>query len=141
MILSKLPRRVASAFIIGLLILGITACGLGGPSKAERLGKDMHDAAMSVPGVTDARLHVNMNTSGNFITASLTGTGTDQSELSQALGKALPAMLEKTKDLDNGSFSVSIFSPDDSVSVGSDALGYTGTSSLVDFREYFLNQP
>ncbi|MEV7660629.1 hypothetical protein [Paenarthrobacter sp. NPDC089316] len=139
--MSKLPRPVASALIIGLIILGITACGVGGPSKAERLGKDMQEAATSVPGVQGADVHVNMNTSGNFITAKLTGTGTDQAALAEALDKALPAMLGKTKELNSGSLSVSIFSPDDSISVGAGYLGYTGGTSLVEFREYFLNRP
>lgn len=140
MTLKKLPKPVP-ALIIMMLILGITACGVGGPSKAERLGKDMQDAAASVPGVKDAQVHVNMNTSGNFITAKLTGTGSEHATLAQALEEALPAMLEKTTDLDSGSFSVSIFSPDDSVSVGAGDLGYAGGTSLVDFREYFLNRP
>ncbi|QOT21651.1 hypothetical protein [Paenarthrobacter sp. YJN-D] len=140
MTLKKLPKPVP-ALIIMMLILGITACGVGGPSKAERLGKDMQDAAASVPGVKDAQVHVNMNTSGNFITAKLTGIGSEHAALAQALEEALPAMLEKTTDLDSGSFSVSIFSPDDSVSVGAGDLGYAGGTSLVDFREYFLNRP
>ncbi|SKB54183.1 hypothetical protein SAMN05660916_01367 [Arthrobacter sp. 31Cvi3.1E] len=140
MTLKKLPKPVP-ALIIMMLILGITACGMGGPSKAERLGKDMQDAAASVPGVKDAQVHVNMNTSGNFITAKLTGTGSEHAALAQALEEALPAMLEKTTDLDSGSFSVSIFSPDDSVSVSAGDLGYAGGTSLVDFREYFLNRP
>ncbi|UXM92724.1 hypothetical protein N5P29_05205 [Paenarthrobacter sp. JL.01a] len=139
--MSKLPRALATVLIIGLLILGVTACGVGGPSKAERLGKDMEDAAGSVPGIQDAQVHVNMNTSGNFITAKLTGTGSDQAALAGALDGALPAMLEKTKELDSGSFSVSIFSPDDTVSVGAAELGYTGGTSLVDIRDYFLNRP
>ncbi|MFC8039109.1 hypothetical protein ACFUOZ_07125 [Paenarthrobacter sp. NPDC057355] len=141
MILSKLPRPIASVLIIGLFLLGITACGVGGPSKAERLSKEMQDAAMSAPGVKSAQVHINMNTSGNFITAKLTGAGSDQASLAEALDKALPAMLEKTTTLANGSFAISIFSPDDSVSVGSRALGYTGDSSLEEFREYFLNRP
>ncbi|MFJ4268474.1 hypothetical protein ACIPY1_18105 [Paenarthrobacter nicotinovorans] len=141
MILSKLPRALATVLIVGLFLLGITACGAGGPSKAERLGKDMEEAASSVPGIKDAQVHVNMNTSGNFITAKLTGTGSDQAALAEALDGALPAMLDKTKDLDSGSFSISIFSPDDSVSVGAAELGYTGGTSLVDIREYFLNRP
>jgi len=137
----KKRRTPVPALIIMMLILGITACGVGGPSKAERLGKDMQDAAASVPGVKNAQVNVNMNTSGNFITAKLTGTGSDHATLAEALEAALPAMLEKTNDLDSGSFSVSIFSPDDSVSVGAGDLGYAGGTSLVDFREYFLNRP
>jgi len=136
----KKRRTPVPALIIMMLILGITACGVGGPSKAERLGKDIQDAAASVPGVKNAQVNVNMNTSGNFITAKLTGTGSDHATLAEALEAALPAMLEKTKDLDSGSFSVSIFSPDDSVSVGAGDLGYAGGTSLVDFREYFLNR-
>ncbi|WP_310202393.1 hypothetical protein [Paenarthrobacter nitroguajacolicus] len=101
-----------------LVVIGVIACG--GPSKAEQLGKDMQEAAMSVPGVKAAQVHVNMNTSGNFISAKLVGAGSDEAALSQALEGALPAMLEKTKELDSGSFSVSIFSPDDALSVGWD---------------------
>ncbi|MFF2843992.1 hypothetical protein [Paenarthrobacter sp. NPDC057981] len=141
MTLSKLPRPLAAVLILGLFLLGITACGVGGPSKAEQLSKEMQDAAMSVAGMQQADVHVIMNTSGNFITAKLTGTGSDQASLAEALDKALPAMLEKTTALNNGSFAISIFSPDDSVSVGSRALGYTGDSSLEEFREYFLNRP
>jgi len=124
--------------IVVLVIIGVIGCS--GPSKAERLGRDMQDAAASVPGVKAAQVHVNMNTSGNFITAKLVGTSDDAAELTQALQGALPVMLEKTRDLESGTFSVGIFSPDDSVSVGTDALGYSGGASLRDIREYFLNQ-
>lgn len=96
---------------------------------------------MSVPGIASANVHVNMNTSGNFITAKLVGTGTDKASLAQALERALPAMLEKTEDLKSGTFSTSIFSADDAVSVGPDALGYPGGSSLTGFREFFLSRP
>ncbi|MBT2587656.1 hypothetical protein [Arthrobacter sp. ISL-95] len=139
MILRKFFRLAASTSVVGLLVLGLIACG--GPSEAERLVNDMQDAATSVPGVQAAQVHVNMNTSGNFITAKLVGASNDEAALSQALKGALPAMLEKTKDLASGTFSVSIFSPDDAVSVGSDALGYTGGTSLSDIRDYFLDQP
>lgn len=64
---------------------------------------------MSVPGVASANVHVNMNTSGNFITAKLVGTGTDEATLAEALEGALPVMLEKTEDLKFGTFSTSIF--------------------------------
>lgn len=82
-----------------------------------------------------------MNTSGNFITAKLVGTGTDEATLAEALEGALPVMLEKTEDLKFGTFSTSIFSADEAISVGADALGYPGGSSLTDFREFFLSRP
>lgn len=93
---------------------------------------------MSVPGVESASVNVNMNTSGNFISVKLVGNSTDQTALADVLGNALPPMLEKTKDVESGSFAISIFSPDDSVSAGASALGYTGGKSLSNFRDYFL---
>lgn len=125
---------------LSMVALCLSACMAKGPSDAESLKSAMQDAAMSVPGVSSAQVHVNMNTSGNFITAKLVGTGSDEATLAQALEGALPAMLEKTEDLQSGTFSTSIFSPDDAVSVGADALGYPGGSSLTDFREFFLNR-
>lgn len=122
---------------MGLLLLGLSACGPGGASKAERLGQDMQEAAMSVPGMESAQVTVNLNTSGNFINVKLVGNSTDQAALADLLGQALPPMLEKTKDLESGSFAISIFSPDDTVSAGAEALGYSGGKSLGEFREFF----
>ncbi|WP_420180323.1 hypothetical protein [Paenarthrobacter sp. TA1.8] len=126
---------------MGLLILGASACGLGGPSKAERLGKDLEAAALSVPGVESAKLNVNMNTSGNFITVKLVGSSHDADVLADVLGNALPPMLEETEELQSGTFGISIFSPDDAVSASARDLGYPGGSSLNSFREYFLSVP
>ncbi len=96
---------------------------------------------MSAPGIASAQVHVNMNTSGNFITAKLVGTGSDEAALAEALDEALPAMLTETEDLTSGTLSISIFSADDAVTVGAGALGYSGGTSLSNFREYFLNRP
>jgi hypothetical protein len=137
-------RRLGTAartVALALAVLALPACGQGGPAPAERLKASMEEAAMAVPGIASAQVHVNMNTSGNFITAKLVGTGNDEATLTQALKGALPAMLETTQDLQSGTFSTGIFSPDESVSVGAGALGYPGGSSLKDFREYFLNRP
>jgi len=139
--LPRILKPITSTIIMGLVVLGLSACGVGGPAPAERLKTAMQDAATSVPGVASAQLHVNMNTSGNFITAKLVGTASDEAALARALEEALPAMLEETEDLDTGTFSVGIFSPDDGVSVGADALGYPGGASLTDFREFFLDRP
>lgn len=126
--------------IPGLMVFALSACGVGGPAPAERLKTALQDAAISVPGVESAQVNVNMNTSGNFINAKLVGADSDEAALAQALEGALPAMLEETEDLKTGTFSVSIFSPDDAVSVGADALGYPGGASLTDFREFFLDR-
>ncbi|MDQ0000301.1 hypothetical protein [Pseudarthrobacter sulfonivorans] len=134
-------KPVAAAMALAGLLFGFTACSETGSSRAERLKTDMQEAAMSVPGVASANVHVNMNTSGNFITAKLVGTGTDEATLAEALEGALPVMLEKTEDLKFGTFSTSIFSADEAISVGADALGYPGGSSLTDFREFFLSRP
>lgn len=126
--------------ILGLIVFALSACGFGGPAPAERLKAAMQDAAISAPGIASAQVHVNMNTSGNFITAKLVGTGSDEAALAEALDEALPAMLEKTEDLTSGTLSISIFSADDTLSVGAGALGYSGGTSLSDFREYFLSR-
>lgn len=132
-----MPGLLAALSVVAFCLSG---CTVKGPSDAEDLTAAMQAAAMSVPGISSAQIHVNMNTSGNFITAKLVGTGTDEATLAQALEGALPAMLKETEDLQSGTFSTSIFSPDDAVSVGADALGYPGGSSLADFREFFLNR-
>ncbi|MET3366828.1 UNVERIFIED_CONTAM: hypothetical protein ABIE34_000049 [Jeotgalibacillus campisalis] len=134
-------KPAVSALAMGLFILSASACGLGGPSKAERLGKELEAAALSVPGVESAKLNVNMNTSGNFITIKLVGSSHDADVLADVLGNALPPMLEETEELQSGTFGVSIFSPDDAVSASAGDLGYSGGSSLNSFREYFLSRP
>lgn len=133
-------RTVATRLALALIVLGLSACVHQGPSTADRLEKDMEEAAMSAAGIDSADVDVTMNTSGNFITAKLVGTHSDEAALTDALEGALPAMLEKTGHLQSGSFSTSIFSPDDAVSVGADALGFPGGNSLADFQEFFLNQ-
>lgn len=134
-------RTVSRMLAPALAFLALTGCGPGPASSAESLKASIEDAAMSVQGIASAQVHVNMNTSGNFITAKLVGTGNDEATLTRALEGALPAMLEKTENLQSGTFSTTIFSPDDAVSVGADALGYTGGTGLTDFREFFLNRP
>ena len=134
-------RTVSGMLAPALAFLALTGCGAGPASSAESLKASIEDAAMSVQGIASAQVHVNMNTSGNFITAKLMGTGNDEATLTRALEGALPAMLEKTENLQSGTFSTTIFSPDDAVSVGADALGYTGGTGLTDFREFFLNRP
>ncbi|NWL11367.1 hypothetical protein DM791_14285 [Paenarthrobacter nitroguajacolicus] len=134
-------KPAVSALTMGLLIMSASACGLGGPSKAERLGKDLEAAALSVTGVESAKLNVNMNTSGNFITVKLVGSSHDADVLADVLGNALPPMLEETEELQSGTFGISIFSPDDAVSASARDLGYPGGSSLNSFREYFLSVP
>ena len=131
-------RTLAGTLALGLAVLALAGCG--GPSRADSLKASMEEAANSTPGVASAQVHVNMNTSGNFITAKLVGESADEAALAQALDEALPAMLEKTEDLHRGTFSTSIFSPDDSVSVGADSLGFSGSADLEDFREFFLNR-
>jgi hypothetical protein len=134
-------ETVAGMLALGLAVLALASCGPGAPTRAESLKASMEDAAMSVPGIASAQVHVNMNTSGNFITAKLVGTGSDEATLAKALEGALPAMLEKTENLQSGTFSTTIFSSDNAVSVGADALGYQGGTALKDFREFFLNRP
>ena len=132
-------KTVAGALTLAMAVLGLSACVVSGASPADSLKKEMQDAAMSVPGVKSAQVNVNMNTSGNFINVKLVGTGNDEAALAEVLGEALPPMLEKTEDLESGSFAISIFSPDDAVSAGADALGYSGGKSLSNFREFFVN--
>ncbi|QDG65936.1 hypothetical protein NIBR502772_06665 [Pseudarthrobacter sp. NIBRBAC000502772] len=132
-------KTVAGALTLAMAVLGLSACVVSGASPADRLKKDMQDAAMSVPGVESAQVNVNINTSGNFINVKLVGTSNDEAALAEVLGEALPPMLEKTEDLESGSFAISIFSPDDAVSAGADALGYSGGKSLRNFREFFVN--
>lgn len=134
-------RTVAITLALGLIVLGLPACVSQGPSTADRLENDMEEAAMSAAGIDSADVDVTLSTSGNFITAKLVGTGSDEAALAEALEGALPAMLEKTEHLQSGSFSTSIFSADDAVSVGADALGFPGGNSLTDFQEFFLDQP
>jgi hypothetical protein len=136
-------RRLTTAAVtltLGLAVIALSACGVVGPTRAERLKAAMENAAMSVPGVASADVRVNMNTSGNFITAKLVGTANDEAALTRTLEEALPAMLQKTEDLQSGTLSAGIFSPDNAVSVGADALGYPGSNSLSEFQEFFLNR-
>ena len=134
-------KSIAGALVLGLVILAVPGCGTGGPAPAESLKAAIEDAAMAAPGVASAQIHVNMNTSGNFISAKLVGTTSDEAGLAQALAGALPGMLKQTEHLQSGTFSTSIYSPDGAVSVGADALGFPGGNSLKDFREFFLNRP
>jgi hypothetical protein len=131
-------RTLVTALVLGLLALGLAACTPQGPSGAQRLEQDMEQAAVSVAGVDAAEVDVIMNTSGNFITVKLVGTGRDASALADTLGAALPPILAATEGLESGSFAVSIFSPDDAVSAGPGALGYSGGNSLASFREFFV---
>jgi hypothetical protein len=130
---------VARALALGLVVLGLAACMVKGPSAAERLESDMQEAAMSVAGIESAEVDVILNTSGNFITVKLVGASHDEAGLAEMLGNALPPILATTKELESGSFAIGIFSPDDTVSAGASELGYSGGKSLSRFREFFVN--
>lgn len=122
---------------MGILALCLAACGWGGPSKPEQLETALQKAGMAVPGVTSASADANVNTSGKFITVKLVGESADKAALTQTLQNALPALLDSIKDVEGGTFAVSIFSPDDAVQAGPGDLGYRGSSSLSSIREYF----
>ena len=92
---------------------------------------------MSVPGIKSVSVNANANTSGNFIVVKLVGDTDDKSELTEILRDAIPALLDSIKDLESATFGVSIFSPDDAVSAEPGELGYSGSSSLVRYREFF----
>ena len=122
---------------MGILAVSLAACGLGGPSGPDRLEAELQKAGGSVPGVSSARADANVNTSGTFITVKLVGESADKATLTQTLQSAMPALLESIKDVEGGTFGVSIFSPDDAVQAGPADLGYSGPSSLSSLREYF----
>lgn len=55
-------------------MFSLASCGLDQTAQADALETEMEEAATSIPGVQSANAHVNMNTSGNFITIKLVGT-------------------------------------------------------------------
>jgi len=130
-------RILAGALTVGILAAFLSACGLGGPSKADQLESALQKAGMSVPGVTAVQADANLNTSGKFITVKLVGASADKATLTRTLDQAMPALLDSIKDVEGGTFGVSIFSPDDAVHAGPGDLGYSGSSSLSSVREYF----
>ncbi|MGX1162280.1 hypothetical protein RKD54_003189 [Pseudarthrobacter sp. SLBN-100] len=131
-------HTVVRVLALGLVVLGLSACMAKGPSTADRLENDMHEAAMSVAGIESAEVDVILNTSGKFITVKLVGSSYDEAGLTKILGDALPPILATTEELESGSFAIGIFSPDDAVSAGAGTLGYSGGKSLSRFREFFL---
>lgn len=133
----RIRRIITAALILNALAVALSGCVFGGPSRAERLETTLEDAAMSVQGIKSASVDANVNTSGNFITVKLVGDSDDKPELRETLRNAIPAILDSIKDLETATFGVSIYSPDDSVSVDPDELGYSGLSSLNEFREFF----
>ncbi|WP_309108874.1 hypothetical protein [Arthrobacter sp.] len=140
--MSRILRSVAGATIAGLLTLSLTSCGLDQTAQADKLETEMEEAATSVSGVQSANAHVNMNTSGNFINIKLVGTSGDDDVLGESLKEALPVILEKTKDVDGGTFSISIFSPDDTIQVGPSDIGYpAGTGDTLNgIRKHFPSE-
>jgi hypothetical protein len=130
-------KIITRALILGALAVALSGCIFGGASRADRLESSLKDAAMSVPGIKSVSVNANANTSGNFIVVKLVGDTDDKSELTEILRDAIPALLDSIKDLESGTFGVSIFSPDDSVSAEPGELGYSGSSSLVRYREFF----
>ncbi|MBT2596047.1 hypothetical protein [Arthrobacter sp. ISL-72] len=125
------PIVVAAVFLSG--------CGFGGPSREEQLKATLDDAATSVPGVVSSTATAKVNTSGNFLGAVVVADTQDPAELKEILRTVITAMLERTADLESGTLSVSVFSPDKTQSVSVDDLGYTGLENLRPLREYFAS--
>ncbi|GGI83334.1 hypothetical protein [Pseudarthrobacter scleromae] len=123
----------------GLLMVSLASCGLDQTAQSDTLETEMEEAATTIPGVQSANAHVNMNTSGNFITIKLVGTSADPDVLGESLKEALPVILNKARDLDGGTFSISIFSPDDTVGIGPSDIGYpAGTGDTLNgIRQHF----
>lgn len=134
--LKRLIHRAVTLVVVAMILGG---CGLGGPSKEEQLTATLDDAATSVPGVVSSEATAKVNTSGNFLGSVVVANTEDPGELKEILRNVVTSMLESTADLESGTLSVSVFSPDKTQSVSVEDLGYTGLENLRPLREFFAS--
>jgi hypothetical protein len=129
----KIIRLVLALLLISLAGIALSSCGY--EAKGEKIQQAITEDVNAVSGVTEANVQVNANTSGTFITVKVTADSYDTSELTRILDEALTTILKDPR-IEDGSFGMGVFSPDDAVSVGPSDLGYKGTSTLNSMRKF-----
>lgn len=121
--------------VVLLMLVGFSLSSCGYEAKGEKIEQAIAENVNAVSGVTEAKVHVNANTSGTFITVKVTADSYDTSELTRILDEALTKILTDPR-IEDGSFSMGVFSPDDSISVGPSDIGYNGTNTLNSMRKF-----
>lgn len=124
--------------VVALILLA--ACmlsGCGYEEKGARIEKAITEDVQPIAGVATVSPSVNANTSGTFIAVKITAASSDEADMKRILEESLKAVLKDPRLGDGGTFGMSVFSPGDATSVGPSDLGYAGTSSTSDLREFF----
>jgi hypothetical protein len=87
----------------------------------------------SIPGVTEVDPDVNANTSGTFITLKISANSYDEDELKSVAKEALTNILKDPR-IGYASFSMGVFSPDDSINIAPSDVGCIGTGTTDSLR-------
>jgi hypothetical protein len=127
-------RPLSLALLLATTAALLSACGY--EEKKATIEQALRENVESIPGVTAVDPHVNTNTSGTFITLSVTADSYDEAELKGIAKEALTGILNDSR-IENGSFAMGVFSPDDSINIGPSDLGCAGTGSLDSLRGCF----
>lgn len=127
-------RRSLPLALLLVSVASLSACGYA--EEKSTIERALHENVESIPGVTEADTHVNVNTSGTFISLDITANSYDEEELKNIAREALTRIARDAR-IENGTFSMGVFSPDSSVNIGPSDVGCDTKASLSILRECF----
>lgn len=90
----------------------------------------------SIPGVAEVDPDVNANTSGTLITLKISANSYDEDELKSVAKEALTNILKDPR-IGYASFSMGVFSPNDSINIAPSDVGCIGTGTTDNLRGCF----
>jgi hypothetical protein len=117
------------ALILASAALSLSGCGY--EEKAADIEAALIEDVESIPGVVTVDPHVNANTSGTFITLSVTADSYDEDEIKGVAKEALKRVPDDPR-IGYASFSMGVFSPDDTINIGPSEVGCRGTGNTTD---------
>ena len=132
--MTRFIRLTVLALMLVATGFSLSACGY--EEKKATIERALEENVESIPGVTEVDPDVNANTSGTFITLKITADSYDEDELKSVAKEALTNILKDPR-IGNASFSMGVFSPDDSINIGPSDVGCIGTGTTDSLRGCF----
>ncbi|MDR6989270.1 hypothetical protein J2Y66_003785 [Paenarthrobacter nitroguajacolicus] len=129
-----MTRRLRLPFVALILAsAALSLSGCGHEEKAASIEAALIEDVEPIPGVITVDPHVNANTSGTFITLSVTADSNDEDEIKRVAREALKVILNDPR-IGHGSFSMGVFSPDKTINIGPSDVGCQGTGTTDSLR-------
>lgn len=110
----------------------LSACGYG--EQRDLIERAIIEDIGGLHSVTAVEPHVNVNTSGKFMTVAVTSSSNDEDELKGVMKEALKGILNDSR-IENGTFAMGVFNADRSINIGPSDVGCHSSGTLSSLRE------